>query len=230
MDYSNNRHPGGMKTPTLWSWVALTILMLAMAGCGGGGSSSVSGSNENPLAAECAPGDDSTAAECGTLFVGLTDADGDFLSYTVDVVSLELEKANGATIELLPNSTRLDFAQYVELTEFFTAAMVPPGVYVAGNITLDYSSAEVSVEADGAAKDAVVVDAAGNALEQSTLRIMLSDRDQLAITRGRPALLTVDFDLAASHVVDIDPLPAIATAEPFIVAEVDPVDEKDIRV
>jgi len=59
---------------------------------------------------------------------------------------------------------------------------------------------------------------------------MLSDRDQLTITRGRPALLTVDFDLDASHAVDIDPTPAVATAEPFIVAEVDPVDEKDIRV
>jgi hypothetical protein len=42
--------------------------------------------------------------------------------------------------------------------------------------------------------------------------------------------VTVDFDLAASHAVDIISTPAIATAEPFIVAEIDPVDTKDIRV
>ena len=42
--------------------------------------------------------------------------------------------------------------------------------------------------------------------------------------------MTVDFDLEASHTVDIVPTPAIAVAEPFIVAEIDPVDSKDLRV
>jgi hypothetical protein len=58
----------------------------------------------------------------------------------------------------------------------------------------------------------------------------LADRDRLMIVRGRPSLLVVDFDLGASHTVDIAPPTAIATAEPFIVAEIDPVDQKDIRV
>ena len=59
---------------------------------------------------------------------------------------------------------------------------------------------------------------------------MLSDRDQLLVTRARAALLTLDFDLDASHTVDIVPTPAVAVAEPFIVAEPDPLDTKDIRV
>ena len=42
--------------------------------------------------------------------------------------------------------------------------------------------------------------------------------------------MTIDFDLDASHTVDISPTPAVATAEPFIVAELDPVDTKEIRV
>lgn len=224
---SNSRQTGGMKTQRMFSWVALIVFALALTGCGGG---SGTVSNDDPVAAECIPGDDSTAAECGTLFVGLTDGDGDFLSYSVNVMSLQLEKANGATIELLPASTRIDFAQYVNLTEFFTATMLPPGVYVAGSITLDYSDAEIVVEADGAAKDAVITDSDGNTLTETTLTIALSDREQLLITRGRPSLLTVDFDLDASHTVDVISTPAIATAEPFIVAEIDPVDSKDIRV
>ncbi len=48
--------------------------------------------------------------------------------------------------------------------------------------------------------------------------------------KGRPALLQLDFDLAASHTVDIVPTPAEAVSEQFILAEVIPVDEKDIRV
>ena len=92
--------------------------------------------------ASCIPSDPSTADACGTVFLSLTDADGDFLSYSVNVVSLTLEKANGAVVDVLPNSTRIDFAQYVDISEFVSVATVPPGVYVAGTIKLDYSDAE----------------------------------------------------------------------------------------
>ena len=34
-------------------------------------------------------------------------------------------------VETLPATTRIDFAQYVDLTEFFTAATIPNGDYVA---------------------------------------------------------------------------------------------------
>ncbi|HSD69670.1 MAG TPA: hypothetical protein VLB07_08955, partial [Woeseiaceae bacterium] len=77
---------------------------------------------------------------------------------------------------------------------------------------------------------ALVVDSDGNALTEVEHRIILSDRDRLVITRGRPSLLTVDFDLEASHTVDVVSTPALATAEAFIVAEIDPVDTKEIRV
>ena len=118
-----------------------------------------------PVAAQCNPADPGTANECGTLIIGLTDGDGDFLSYTVDVMSLILEKADGSLIEVLPNATRVDFSQYVDLTEFISVATVPPGLYVAGTIKLDYSSAEVFVEDGDMAREAMVVDAGGNALQ-----------------------------------------------------------------
>ena len=42
--------------------------------------------------------------------------------------------------------------------------------------------------------------------------------------------MQLDFDLDASHTVDISTIPATAIAEQFIIAEVTPVDEKEIRV
>jgi hypothetical protein len=203
-------------------------LVLALGACGGG--SDPAPDAPGGQAGTCVPADPSTAGECGTLLLGLTDADGDFLSYTVDVLSITLEHASGAEVEVLPRSTRIDFASYVDLTELVTAANVPPGTYVAGTISLDYSAAEVFVEANGEAKPAVVVDANGDPLGRVDMRVTLADRDRLVIVRGLPALLTVDFDLAASHAVDIGPTPAIATAEPYLLAEIDPIDEKDIRV
>lgn len=227
MKLSNNSLPRGAGSGAIWPWVTLLILTLCLSACGGGASTNPTG---EPVTAQCVPGDPSMAGECGTLFLGLTDADGDFLSYTVDVVSLELERANGAVVEVLPQSTRIDFAGYVDLTEFVTASAVPPGTYVAGTIALDYSAAEVFIEANGSAKEATVVDMDGNPLQRVEVRIVLAERDRLVIARGLPSLLTVDFDLAASHTVDIAPTPAVAIAEPFMLAEIDPVDSKDIRL
>ncbi len=227
MNVSNNRLPG-VSIKTMWMSMALMLIVLALSACGGG--ASTSNTVEPPVVAQCNPADPATAGECGTLIIGLTDADGDFLSYTVDVLSLILEKSDGAVIEVMPNATRVDFAQYVDLTEFISVATVPPGLYVAGTIRLDYTDAEIFVEDGDVAKEAIVVDADGNPLGQTELKINLVDRDQLFISRATTSLLTIDFDLDASHTVDIAPTPAIATAEPFIVAELDPVDSKEIRV
>ncbi len=207
-------------------WLFVATLMLAA--CGGGAGTTALDSPDP--SASCDPADPATFDECGTVLVALTDADGDFLNYTVDVLSLELETANGRVIETLPRSTRINFTDYVDLTELVTAATIPPATYVSGTIRLDYTDAEVFVEADGASKEADVYGTDGAMLTQTELRIRLSDRDRLIVTKGRPALLQLDFDLAASHEVDITPTPAVAVSEQFILAEVSPVDEKDIRV
>jgi hypothetical protein len=204
-----------------WFWSPLAALWLAVAGCSGGGSASTD------------PGSASQACDatsCGAVYVGLTDADGDFLSYTVDVVSLTLKKANGAVVETLPVATRVDFAQLVDLSEFVTAATIPNGAYVEGRIRLDYSNAEVTVEVGGEPRAARVVDANGQVLGVVDLDIRLDDRNHVVIAPGRPAFLQLDFDLAASHTIDLTTTPVTAVAEPFIVASIEPVDEKELRV
>ena len=207
---------------------ALLLAALMLTACGGGASTS-SNPAANPTAS-CDPNDPATFDECGTVLVGFTDADGDFLNYTVDVLSLTLETANGRVIEVMPRETRVNFTDYVDVAELVTAAVVPPATYVAGTIRLDYGDAEVFVEASNAAKEAVVTDLNGVELQQTDLKIVLSNRDQLTVNRGRTHLLQLDFDLAASHQVEITPTPATAASTQFIVAEVHPVDEKDIRV
>lgn len=231
MKSSTTRTPYRDATSNRANWMAMAIAVLTLSACGGGASTTADSALEPPVTVvECDPSDPATADECGTVLVALTDADGDFLNYTVDVVSLTLETANGRVVETLPRSTRINFTDYVDLTELVSAASVPPATYVSGSITLDYSDADVVVEADGMAKNAIVTDIDGVLLTQSELRISLSNRDQLQVSKGRSALLQLDFDLAASHEVDVIPTPATAVSEQFIVAEVTPVDEKDIRV
>ena len=160
----------------------------------------------------------------GEIVIGLTDAEGDFASYTVDVLSLTLTKANGAVVETLPLSTRVDFAQYTEMTEFLTAATVPNGVYVKASMVLDYSDADIWVE--NAAGDAVkvdnIVDADGMALRQLDVAVNLEGRTRLVIAPGIPSHLTLDFDLKASNKVRFDDA-GVPTqiVEPFLLADVE---------
>lgn len=120
------------------TWARLRLLMsapllaaaLILAACGGGGGGAA-GNQAPPVNQAC------TASTCGTLLVGLTDADGNFLSYAVDVVSLSLETANGRVVQALPVRQRVDFAEIVDLTELVTAATIPNATYVGASITLD---------------------------------------------------------------------------------------------
>jgi len=204
--------------------LAVFSCALAFTACGGGG-----GGGNDPPAAGVQPASSCTA-DCGTVYIGLTDADGDFLSYTVDVVSLKLKRANGAMVETLPATTRVDFAQLVDLTEFFTAATVPNGAYVAATLRLDFTNAEISVEKGGAPVAANAVDAAGNALGVVDVNVTLDNRHHLVVSPGLASVFTLDFNLAATNSVDLATTPATVTVTPALVASLEHVDQKELRV
>jgi len=206
----------------------LLLTALILTACGGGASTA---SNPGPgQTATCNPNDSATYDECGTVLIGFTDADGDFVNYTVDVLSLTLETADGRVVQVMPRKSRINFTDYVDLTELAIAAYVPPAVYVAGTIHLDYEDSEIYVELGDGSKQAVVTGLDGTVVKQTNLRIVLPDRDQLAVSKRRAHFLQLDFDLEASHDVNLAPTPATAAIDEFIFAEVHPVDEKTIRV
>ena len=91
---------------------AVLFFAVVLTGCSGGGSGGTNPTGEN---------------DTGDLVVGLTDAESDFVKYEADIVSLTLTKQNGTVVDALPVATRVDFAQYVEMTEFLTAAIILVG-------------------------------------------------------------------------------------------------------
>ena len=105
--------------------LALAATLLALAGCGGSGGGDSGAPNAGPAngsaqSASCANGD------CGTLLLSLTDADGDFVSYSVDVLSIELKRPNGASVETLPKKVRVDFAQLTDLSDLLSVTTLAP--------------------------------------------------------------------------------------------------------
>ncbi|HSG63909.1 MAG TPA: metallophosphoesterase [Gammaproteobacteria bacterium] len=203
---------------------SVTLLAIALvAACSSSGDDAAFGT-------ACVPDDPAAADNCGNVLVAVTDADGDFVSYAVDVLSVTLQRAMGGSVETLPAAARVDFAELTELTELLSAATLAPGEFVGGTIRLDYSGAEIFVEADGDIVAAEVVGEDGLPLGIVDVEVRLADRDHLILTRGRTALLSIDFDLAASHEVDLTTTPVRVTARPYLVAEVSPLTEKALRV
>lgn len=196
------------------------FLVPALAGCGGGtggGSAGIAGGGGG--------------GGNGEVVIGLTDADGDFLAYQVDVVSLKLTRADGTTVETLPLTTTVDFAQYTDLAEFLTAATVPAGVYTGVTLVLDYATADVQVEVAGAAVPATLVDSEGAPLGTVEVPLTLDGDHPLVVKRGVSCQVVLDFDLAASNSVDLtDPAAPVVTVSPVLLASIDPATTKPHRL
>ncbi|NNE64076.1 MAG: DUF4382 domain-containing protein [Gammaproteobacteria bacterium] len=198
----------------LWIFL-LSIISLALTACGPGGVSN----------------DDNSGQETSELTISLTDAEGDFNHYTVDVVSLTLHKSNGAIIETLPNTVRLDFSQYIEVTEFLSTATVPVGSYNQAQITLDYSNAEITVEdQNGNSLPAQALDDNGDPLSTVTVDMVFNENSGFVISPGVPAALTLDFDLEASNEVSINGTSATLMVNPVLLANTQFEDDKSRRL
>jgi len=199
--------------------------VLLLAGCGDNGMSGMGGmsSGANTPAA-CG------SSSCGPAMLTMTDAKGDFLSYTVNMTSLQLQTASGATVETLPAVTKVDFAQLVDLTEVISAGQIPAAEYVSATLTLDYTGANITAD-DGTGKAVALkpVDSNGAAIAAPvTVSVKLDNAHHLLITAGRTGRLAFDFNLAASNTVDLTAM--TVAVSPTLVATVVPSDNKKVRV
>lgn len=211
-----------LSYPIKYSKTALCVMLflvvaLAMS-CGSGGS-------ESSGAAESA-----NSQEKSELYVSLTDAEGDFLTYTVDVLGIQLKKSDGSFVEALPSSSSIDFADYTDMTEFMTVASIPLGSYSAMTLRLDYSKADIQVEMNGVSKSARVQDSNGQALSTLDVEVKFTDRNRLVMSRGVPSHMVLDFDLKATHQVDLNGVTPVVTVRPTLIADISPTHLKDTRV
>jgi hypothetical protein len=150
--------------------------LLALSACGEGGGILLTPGDDDD---DDPPGADCTDTSCGEVRIALTDADGDFLSYAVDVVSIRLERDDGDTFEVLPDRHRVDFVDLLDVSELVAVTDIPNGTYERAIIRLDFSDAEVSVEVDGLPAAAVVVDVNADALGQVDLDLRLDEANPL---------------------------------------------------
>ncbi|WP_075186400.1 hypothetical protein [Teredinibacter haidensis] len=201
---------------------SIMVLLLAtiLSACGGGSSSNPTNLTGN-----------GGITETGDLLVSLTDAEGDFLTYAVDISNLTLTHRDGTVVSVLPETTRVDFAQYVDVSELLSITSAPLGAYLSASITLDFSSADITVQDElGNAISASVVGEDGAILSETTLELNFNGDEYFVLSAGVYAHITLDFDLDASNDIEISESGAVVTVNPVMLADALHSDPKALRL
>ncbi|HEX5207369.1 MAG TPA: hypothetical protein VFW10_06200 [Steroidobacteraceae bacterium] len=205
--------------------LATSGALLLLAACGGGMGYSASPSMGGPPPS----GSACNSANCGAAMITMTDAKGDFLSYIVSLTSLQLQTADGTMVETIPATTKVDFAQLVDLSEVLTAGQIPVADYVSAKLTIDYANSKITAD-DGTGHPVTLspMDASGAPITGTlTVTVQLDNAHHLHITAGQIARLALDFNLGVSNTVDM--MADTVTVAPTLVASVAPSDVTPLR-
>ena len=172
------------------------------------------------------------AACNGTAVVTMTStaSQDNFLAYRVGLVSVQLESSSGnAGLKILPTSTTVDFAGLTDVSEVLGAAAVSKGSYKSALVTLDYSAAQIVYD-DGSLNGVALtpVGANGRALGLVKLTVKLDPSGSFDVSSKGASQLALDFNLAASNVVNLNA--KTVTVTPLIAGSAAPIDSKQVRI
>ena len=172
------------------------------------------------------------AACNGTAVVTLTSTPSTdtFLAYRVGLVSVQLRNSSGGSkVNLLPAGTTVDLARLVNLSEVIGASSVKTGTFKQAVVTLDYTSAQIIY--DNGTPEGVALKplaASGQALGQVTLTLLLDPSNEMSIAAKSATRLSLDFNLAASNVVNLTT--KSVSVMPFMAASAQPIDDKTVLI
>jgi hypothetical protein len=170
----------------------------------------------------------------GIAWVTLTDTPGDFTSYIVNVDSVSLTGKVTGVITPVTAIEAVDFTKLNDISELYDAASTPNDTYTAARIVLDYTNANISVMVNGVPTKAKVVDPTGAAVTVQTINVTLDPSNPLVIqptqASSSAVRLAINFNLAASNVVNLATSPPTVTVKPFMTAGTSASDTKPIRV
>ncbi|HEY2634369.1 MAG TPA: hypothetical protein VGI51_06585 [Steroidobacteraceae bacterium] len=193
--------------------------------------SSLSGARRKALAAPLGLALAALAACNGTAVVTMTStaSTDNFLAYRVGLVSVQLQSGGKAGLAILPASTTVDLAKLTDVSEVLGAPGVAKGTYTRALITLDYSSAQIVYD-NGSVNGVplAAVDANGRLLDQVQLTVTLDPSASFTVSSRGTSQLSLDFNLAASNVVDLSR--ATVTVTPMMAASAMPIDVKPVRI
>jgi hypothetical protein len=170
----------------------------------------------------------------GIAWVTVTDEPGDFASYIVTIDDVTMTRNDGQIFTALATPEIVDFTKLNNVAELWGSAEIPDGTYTSVAITLDYTTAYVTVMVNGQPEVATVVDPTGASMTTITVTLDFDPANLPTITPTYASTsaqrLAIDFNLAASNQVKITAGVPTVVASPYVTAAIQAADTKLIRV
>jgi hypothetical protein len=153
----------------------------------------------------------------GTPIVRVTATNSRFTTFVASIDSITLNRDDGNAFTLLGVSERADLTKVVDVSELLAAPAFPTGTYKSGTITVDLSLPIIYVDVNGQSVAAAPVDTTGAAVTAVTLSFNFDPSSPLVLGYQKGTHLGVEFDLAASTIVNTAASPLTVTFTPVVV-------------
>lgn len=163
-----------------------------------------------------------------------TDDAGQFTTYLVTIDSVVLVGQLNGDVGAIEVPETVDFTKLTDLSELWATASLPVDTYTQAIITLDYTSAQISVMVNGAPVKVTVVDPSGVTPTTIAVTVNLDPSNLLVLqptfATSNALRLAFNYDMTASNKVDLTTSPPTLTVTPFMSAATTAADSKLIRV
>ena len=171
----------------------------------------------------------------GIAWISLTDEPGDYTSYVVTIDSVTLTRNDGAVVTAVGTPEIADMTKVHNVAELWSSGAIPEGTYVSATITVDYTSAVITVLENGVPTQATILDdTTHKAPTTYAVTVNFDPHDQPTITptyaSSSASLFAIDFNLAASGWIDSTKEGPVVFVRPFFTIGHLPDDTKLIRV
>ncbi len=177
----------------------------------------------------------------GIAWVDVSAQPGEFTSYIITIDSVTLTRSDGVVVTAVGTPEVVDLTQVHNIAELWSSGSIPDGTYTSATITLDYTpvasggSSVISVMVNGKPQAASVVDGVTGKAPTTYSIVTNFDPDNLPTITPTYAstsavLLSIDFDLAASGVVDLATSPATYNVRPYATVGMQAANNRLIRV
>jgi hypothetical protein len=151
-----------------------------------------------------------------------------FIAYRVGLDSVQLQTSDGKkTLTVLPAGTTVDFVNLLNLSEVLSIPTGEKATYTSAVITLDYSAAQIIYD-DGSVDGLQLspVNLSGQAVGQIQVTAKLDPSNQFRIAAKQSAQLALNFNLAATNLVNASA--KTVTITPMFAASALPIDTKQV--
>lgn len=166
--------------------------------------------------------------------LSVADDAGPFASYVVTISSVVLVGKTVGAVSAIAVPETVDLTKLTNISELWATASLPVDTYTSAIITMDYTTAQISVMVNGAPVAVKLVDPSGATSTAVTINVDFDTSNPLILqptfATSNAVRLAVNFDLSASNTVNLTTSPPTVTVKPFVSISTNTSDNKLIRV